>query len=114
MSGWTFEAKVDTTLLTAMQARLSNIPQMLYEVADETKDRVVQNIEAKNIIDTGALRDSITAEQDGDGALVRDGVPYGIYNEFGTRRGMIARPFFIPAIELAGKIVEQKFTELFR
>lgn len=56
---------------------------------------------AKNFapVDTGALKNSIQAEQRGTLAWwVRDGVEYGIYQEFGTYR-MAAQPFMIPALE---------------
>jgi HK97 gp10 family phage protein len=50
-------------------------------------------------VDTGALRNSIeTTEGNGISAIVRDGVEYGKYQEFGTMK-MPAQPFMIPAIE---------------
>lgn len=114
MSGWSFSMTIDTSRLLALSGRLANVGKLLEEVAENTAENVKKNIEQKRIIDTGALRDSIVAEGRGnDESVVRDGVSYGVYNEFGTYK-MPARPFFVPAVEKAGELIEQKFTEIFR
>lgn len=114
MSSWSFSMTVDVTRLLELTRRLGNVDDMLFDVAEQTADKVKQNIERKKVIDTGALLNSITAEKRGnDGVVVRDGVSYGVYNEFGTDK-MAARPFFVPAVEQAGEVIERKFTEIFR
>lgn len=114
MSNWTFSATVDVTRLLELTRRLGSVGDMLFDVAEQTADKVQENIRQKDIIDTGALLKSITAEKRGEGeAVVRDNVSYGVYNEFGTSK-MAARPFFMPAVEQAGEIIEKKFTEIFR
>ena len=113
MSSWTFTAEVNITKLEQLARRLSNIPEMMRDVAEQIKDETVNNIEMKGIVDTGALRDSIEYEMESDGFTLRDGVSYGIYNEFGTYK-MAARPFMIPAAEMYGNIVTMKFMELMR
>lgn len=105
---------VNVTHLLELARRLGSVDDMLFDVAEQTADKVKQNIERKHIIDTGALLSSIAAERRGnDEAVVRDGVSYGVYNEFGTDK-MAARPFFVPAVEQAGEVIERKFTEIFR
>lgn len=114
MSSWTFSAKVDVTNLERLARKLGTVGDMLFDVTEQVRDEVVNNIVTKGIVDTGDLRDSIKAEKKSDDmSIVRDGVSYGVYNEFGTDR-MAARPFFVPAIDGAGNIVERKFTELMR
>lgn len=113
MSGWTFNCKVDVSRLLEMQARLGMVPSLLGEVTEQVAEKVKENIQQKNIIDTGALLDSIQSESKDNYATVHDGVSYGIYNEFGTYK-MAARPFFIPAVEKAAPLIEQKFLEIFR
>lgn len=48
-------------------------------------------------IDTGNLKNSITAEPDGRSWVVYTQVEYAIHLEYGTVR-MAARPFFLPAV----------------
>ena len=111
MSSWRFDAKVDVSKLLALSTRLNSIPEAMLEVAEDVAIQVRQNIVDDEIIDTGDLLNSITAEQRGNITLVRDGVSYGVYNEFGTSR-MAARPFFAPAIEKYGEFFEKVFTRL--
>ena len=114
MSGWTFKATVDITKLNELATRLGSIPAMMDNVVGQVADKTRQNIRQKNIIDTGALLGSITHEQrSAEVFVLRDGVTYGVYNEFGTHK-MAPRPFMIPATEQFGEIVTRKFTELFR
>lgn len=52
-------------------------------------------------VDTGALKNSIIAEPEGDLTwILHDGVEYGVHLEYGTEN-MGARPFVLPAIERA-------------
>ena len=81
---------------------------------NSSKEEVKNNIRSENIIDTGALLNSIDSGMiTPDTAYVRDGVSYGVYNEFGTYK-MAARPFFTPAAEQFGRKISEKFTELMR
>ncbi len=61
-------------------------------------------------VDTGALKDSITTFYQGNQfssvGTIDVGVPYGIYQELGTRN-MAAHPFLTPAIDA----VSQQFQE---
>jgi len=113
MSSWTYAAKVDMTKLLELTRELGTVAHMMEDVADQVKDDVKKTMKAQGVYDTGALYESIESGLEGNTAFVRDGVSYGVYNEFGTVR-MAARPFFVPAIERAGRIVEEKFTELMR
>lgn len=67
-------------------------------------------------VDTGALRNSITAMSGMTGELtytVSDGVEYGVYQEFGTSK-MAAQPFMTPAIEAWKNRFLAAFAELFK
>ena len=114
MSSWRFDAKIDISKLLALSQKLNNIPAGMFEVAEDVAIDVKENIVRQGVVDTGALLSSITAEQRGDDiTVVRDGVEYGIYNEFGTHK-MAARPFFMPAIEHYGELFDRVFTRLLR
>lgn len=114
MSSWRFESTVNIDKLLELSRRVNSIPDMLEETAAEVAKVVRENIKQENIIDTGALLASIKSEMESqDTAIVKDGVTYGVYNEFGTYK-MAARPFFIPAVEKFGTIIERKFIELMR
>jgi HK97 gp10 family phage protein len=96
----------------AIMKDIENIPDFMLEVAEEVAVHVRENIVSEDVIDTRALYDSITAEQrDKDTTVVRDGVEYGVYQEFGTSR-IAARPFFTPAIENYGVEFDRVFTRL--
>jgi len=86
---------------------------MLEDVAEQVAENVRENINRLNIIDTGALLGSIESKGGDNVAFVRDGVTYGIYNEYGTYK-MAARPFFIPALQKFGTLMDEKFIELMR
>lgn len=112
MSAWTVSTKVNIDGLLEKMGKLDSIPEFMLEVAMEVAENVKQNIVREDVIDTGALHDSITAEQRGeDMTVVRDGVSYGVYQEFGAN-GRAARPFFTPAIENYGVEFERVFTRL--
>ena len=112
MSSWRCDTKVDLSGLMKRMRELDNIPGFMLEVAEEVAELVKQNIVNKDVIDTGDLYNSITAEQrDPNTTVVRDGVAYGVYQEFGTSR-IAARPFFTPAIENYGKEFDRIFTRL--
>lgn len=64
-------------------------------------------------VDTGALRNSIMAEEVSDYLWqVGDSVEYGIYQELGTSR-MAAQPFLIPALMSVEKWFLAQWRKLF-
>lgn len=114
MSSWAFQIFIDIAALDSLLARTNNLQPLLERVGDTVKKEVVSNIVRKSIIDTGALRDSITHHVTGPRTVeVSDGVSYGVYNEFGTYK-MPARPFFVPAAMKAGEVFTRGFIELLR
>ena len=113
MSSWTFTSTVKLDKLEQIARRLGTIPAMLDDIGEQTVTTIKQNITNVGAVDTGAMRDGIAFKPIQDGIILHDDVTYGIYNEFGTYK-MAARPFFIPAVEKIGEIIEQKFTELIR
>ncbi|WP_226639320.1 HK97-gp10 family putative phage morphogenesis protein [Priestia flexa] len=98
-------------------------------VVRETAELIVTNSKSLAPVDDGALKDSIDVvyAQGGLTAIVRVGVSYAVYVEFGTgiyatkgngrkdpwvyykngryyfTRGMHAQPFFFPALDIAEK-----------
>ena len=94
----TLNIKTDIKKLTAPVAKLQKIVEFY---ANEMRNEVVDNVIAKNIIDTGTLLNSIQNEPISVGFLraeVATRVHYAIYHEEGTSK-MRARPFFRPAFE---------------
>lgn len=62
-------------------------------------------------VDTGALRSSIHVEKPRNKVrLITDGVEYGIFLEFGTRR-MGARPFMGPMADRLARRVPEFFSD---
>ena len=102
---------LDLSPLFALRARVkTDSPKYVARAAQKAEGYA----KAFSPVDTGMLRNSISAEQDAplawhiqDGPGV-DGRLYGIYQEMGTYK-MAAHPFFIPAIER----IEHEFIELF-
>jgi len=79
---------------------------LAFQVEGEAKKRAP--------VDTGALRNSIMTNKKGKGWYwVQDGVEYGIYQEFGTRK-MAAQPFMVPAVEAVRRWLASKFKDLFK
>lgn len=116
MSAWSYSTKVDLSGLLELMGNIENIPAFMLEVAEEVAEHVRENIVSSDIIDTGALLDSIAADQPNEYiTTVHDGVEYGVYQEFGApRNNLAARPFFIPALEMFGSLFDSKFTELLK
>lgn len=76
-------------------AIVSQLTPKMRRLADE----VTAEIKAAAPVATGRLRDGIEAdfqadEQQGISVTWHDGVPYGIYQEMGTSRGVPALHFF--------------------
>ena len=114
MSSWTYTATFDISKLEELAAKAGGFSASLEDVASDIAEEVRNNIRQKNIIDTGDLLGSIESGLHSDEvAYVRDGVSYGVYNEFGTYK-MAARPHLIPAAELFGRKISERFRELMR
>lgn len=90
----------------------NDIPRLIDQWQDEARRTVSefsyileaeikQNVVEKDIIDTGALLNSVQVqrfEDDGLTSYTGPGVEYAIHHEYGTSR-MAARPFVGPAVE---------------
>jgi HK97 gp10 family phage protein len=100
---------LDTTLLDKLIAETApKASRVVQDYGFKIASEAVQGAP----VDTGALRNSITSESRLEQPLlfiVRDGVEYGVFVEFGTSR-QAARPFMIPAIENN----KEKFLDAFR
>lgn len=96
--------KMDTSGLDKI-AQFRN-DAILAETAENIKRDIKSIILAKSVYDTGALYDSIEYEKvDKNKYSVHDGVPYGVFQELGTRRGIVARPFFVPGFERNAEVL---------
>lgn len=80
---------------------VAKIQKAIEYYANEVRNEVIDNIIAKNIIDTGNLLNSVQTDSVSVGPLraeIGTRVQYAIYNELGTSK-MKARPFFQPAYD---------------
>lgn len=104
-------AVVDTSVLDAMSA---NMPGRVDKLLVETCAKIESDAKTMAPVDTGALRNSIEFEGEGELTyIVHDGVEYGVFNELGTRF-MAAHPFFIPAVEKNAETLASKLPGVLR
>lgn len=70
--------------------------------------KMKQIVVEKDIVDTGALLNSISVTTlDGLTRSIGPSVEYAVYHEYGTSRGLAARPFAAPSIiDNKGEIVD--------
>lgn len=103
---------LDTSLLDAMSAEIEEKAALLIEdVGGEVLKDVLQLVP----VDKGDLAQSYLEESGMTSKLtytIRDGVPYGIFQELGTSK-MAAQPHVVPAVEDGEAELIQAFTELF-
>lgn len=91
--------------IQAAQQRLNRIADRIAGVTqdaiEEFADEVVEHMKGVVPVDTGKLRDSISAEQQGEGWTVGPrGVEYAEYVENGTSRSP-AQPYVAPTLAWA-------------
>lgn len=104
------------TLNTQPLIRLAELTDQHLEataekLAQETVERAQQIVPVR----TGALRDSIEKEQEGEMRwAVVAGMPYAAAVEFGTARGRPARPYLTPAMEEARQKLPDVVAEALR
>ena len=106
-------AVLDTTVLDRITA---NIKPNASRIINTYGQAIAGEAAMLAPVDTGALRNSITANSEMTGELTftaQDGVEYGIHQEFGTSK-MAAQPFLIPAIEHWAQRFLDAFAELFK
>lgn len=112
--GARFKVTLDMQKLQTLAANFGgNLDSAVEAVADQAVAYVQTEIVTKDIIDTGALLNSIHVEPKVENMqrTVADGVEYGVYQEFGhlTRMGkskdwvgpqnfVPARPFMLPGV----------------
>ena len=113
MINLTVSAVVKTEVLDSwIQGLRPNVDKALQETAAKVETDVKINIQQKHIIDTGNLLNSIGFTKIDEGMYeVTDGTEYGVFQELGTRRGVIARPFFIPAVEKNTQVLYEKLAQ---
>ena len=93
----TFSVKLDTRILDEI---IRDAPGASNEAVGKITARASGYAKMFAPVDTGALMNSIDFENTRPGYwLLHDGVEYGVWQEFGTRR-MAAHPFMTPAVEM--------------
>jgi HK97 gp10 family phage protein len=100
---------VGATTVELVFNRLPELEALLEQRAGEAVAKAAHDLEAhaKSMapVDTGALRNSITAEQFAALAwIVAVGAEYGVYQEFGTVK-MGAQPFLVPAFNTVAPVL---------
>jgi HK97 gp10 family phage protein len=103
---------LDTELLDKMTDEIAEKASLLL---NDVGNEVVSNVYRLAPEDTGELKDSYLRESgmtDNLTYTIRDGVPYGIFQELGTSK-MAAQPHVVPAMEDAEAELVKAFTELF-
>ena len=100
----TYTWKLDTKELDKLAAGLDkNRADVLKAIGFEVEGGAKQRAPVR----TGALRNSIATEMQGDDAVrIGPGVEYGIYLERGTSR-MAARPYLFPSVEEVVNAINQ-------
>lgn len=113
-----FTIHVDLSGLETGQDNLDKIKnQVLEKMATETRDDIKDNWSPSSpsspgqppAVVTGDLDKSMTARADGADWIVKYGMIYGTFLEFGTPR-MAARPFMRPAAERASRRIPDGIT----
>lgn len=79
-------AKLDVTNLVNDLTAISSLPpeKIAYNVLNDLADSIRSNAQQMAPVKTGRLRSSITVENTGTSLVIDVGVPYGMYQEFGT------------------------------
>lgn len=93
---------IDVTQLAALARDLRGAPRRverhLEQAVAKTARDIAADAQAAAPVDTGALRNSVTADINGMEAVIGPGVHYGGYVELGTSR-MRAQPYLFPAAD---------------
>ena len=112
----TITAVVNTAMLDSfIQGLKPNTEEALQATCTTIETDIKGSIQAQHIIDTGNLLNSIHFYRAGELEYnVEDGTDYGIYQELGTRRGIVARPFFIPSVEKNATVLYEKLGQVFK
>ncbi len=106
--------KLDTTKLDQLLAQIPNrANQATRQAAFAIEAQTKTNIQRWSLIDTGALINSIQAEQKKKGSwIIHDGVEYGVYWELGHRNIFLRRYVRKPFLEPALRFVEASFMQM--
>jgi phage gpG-like protein len=78
------------------------------------QEETVRIIRSKKIVDSGWLRDSIKFRVSGDEVRVGTNVEYAAYQEYGTNRGITARPYLRPALDHSRKFLVALWADTYK
>lgn len=104
---------LDTTLLDKL---IEQAPKKASQIIETYGLKIASEAAQGAPVDTGALRNSILSESHKEEDLlfiVRDGVEYGAWVEFGTSR-QAAQPFMVQAIENNREPLLNEFASIFK
>lgn len=96
--------RIDITYDGGLAAIADMVSDSIEEIIAAGAERVCENAKAMCPVDTGALRDSIHTECNGNRAEISAGTDYAAYVEFGTVF-MAPQPYLVPALIDSGNSV---------
>lgn len=104
---------------TVVELKFNRLPELIRRIESGAGDVVAKaaldiEADAKQFapVDTGALRNSIKAEQLAALSwIVAVGVEYGVYQEFGTRH-MAPQPYLVPAFNITAPVLTEALRRL--
>ncbi len=101
-------------LLKRIEKQPANVRSEASNIIQNTALRVEKRAKANAPVDTGYLKQHITAEKTGElSADVTSLAEYSFYNEFGTRK-MAAHPYMRPALNQEQPFIYQKLDNLIK
>ncbi|KAA8455243.1 HK97-gp10 family putative phage morphogenesis protein [Weissella paramesenteroides] len=101
-------------LISSIEAQPAKVKAEAGEIIQNTALRVEKRAKNSAPVDTGYLKQHITAEKTGElSADVTSLAEYSIYNEFGTRK-MAAHPYMRPALNQEQPFIYQKLDNLIK
>lgn len=115
MAGPVVVARLD---MRELKRIIAKEPIKAAQIIAETAHVVVGEAQKRAPVDTGALKNSLNAEQKNQHLWwVQDGVEYGIYQELGFHHwrsgAFIQNPFLVPAVEFVRPHFNNRWRELF-
>lgn len=89
--------RVEITYDGGFENIAEHIQNSMSGIIAEMAQNVCDNARTLCPVDTGRLRDSITAKSDGNNAVISADTEYAAYQEFGTSK-IAPQPYLVPAL----------------
>lgn len=105
---------IDVTLESLLPEMLAELDAKVAKALDTTAAEVAEMWQSNVRVDTGAFRDSIHTETpDAHERIIADGVPYGIFNELGSRT-IAAKPDLTLAMVTGKERLAERLEDAFK